>query len=64
MRKHIVRKSLGLIVLYAVIIVGIFVIQFRSDSIIRKTIRSMRVTLVEAESTDGSAALKNQFQIA
>ena len=24
----------------------------------------MRVTLVEAESTDGSAALKNQFQIA
>lgn len=64
MRKHIVRKSLGLIVLYAVIIVGIFVIQFRSDSIIRKTIRSMRVTLVEAESTDGSTKLKNQFQIA
>lgn len=64
MRNHIVRKSLGLIVLYAVIIVGIFVIQFRSDSIIRKTIHSMRVTLVEAESTNGTASLKNQFQVA
>lgn len=64
MRKHIVRKSLGLTVLYAVIIVGIFVIQFRSDSIIRKTIHSMRVTLVEAENTSGNAGLKNQFQIA
>ena len=64
MRKHIVRKSLGLIVLYAVIIVGIFVIQFRSDSIIRKTIHSMRVTLLEAENTEGETSLKNQFQIA
>lgn len=63
MRNHIVRKSLGLFVLYAVIIVGIFVIQFRSDSIIRKTIHSMRVTLIEAESTDGTPTLKNQFQI-
>jgi len=64
MRNHIVRKSFGLFVLYAVIIVGIFVIQFRSDSIIRKTIHSMRVTLVEAENKPGSTALKNQFQVA
>ena len=64
MRKHIVRKSLGLIVLYAVIIVGIFVIQFRSDSIIRKTIHSMRVTLAEAENKQGLSSLKNQFHIA
>lgn len=64
MRNHIVRKSLGLFVLYAVIIVGIFVIQFRSDSIIRKTIHSMRVTLMEAESSPGNTVLKNQFQVA
>ncbi|MBQ0002717.1 MAG: hypothetical protein KBT21_04185 [Treponema sp.] len=63
MRNHIVRKSLGLFALYAVIIVGIFVIQFRSDSIIRKTIHSMRVTLIEAETTPGNPTLKNQFQV-
>lgn len=63
MRNHILRKSLGLIVLYAVIIVGIFVIQFRSDSIIRKTIHSMRVTLVEEEKTSGDVSLKNQFSV-
>ena len=63
MRNHIVRKSLGLIVLYAVIIIGIFVIQFRSDSIIRKTIHSMRVTFTEAENSTGNLSLKNQFQI-
>lgn len=64
MRKHIVRKSLGLIVLYAVVIIGIFIIQFRSDSIIRKTIHSMRVTFAEEENLAGNSSLKNQFQIA
>ena len=64
MRNHVVRKSLALFILYAAIIVGIFVIQFRSDSIIRKTIHSMRVTLIEAENTPGNTKLKNQFQVA
>lgn len=63
MRKHIIGKSLGLIVLYAIIIVGIFVIQFRSDSIIRKTIHSMRVTLFETENSNDEISLKNQFQV-
>lgn len=63
MRKHIIRKSLGLIVLYAAIIIGIFVIQFRSDSIIRKTIHSMRVTLTADENSTESISLKNHFQI-
>ncbi|MCQ2610381.1 MAG: hypothetical protein MJ169_01405 [Treponema sp.] len=63
MRNHPIRKSVGLIVLYAVIIVGIFVIQFRSDSIIRKNIHAMRVTLAEAETPDGVASLKNQMSL-
>lgn len=63
MRKHIIRKSLGLIVLYAVIIIGVFVIQFRSDSIIRKTFHSMRVTLAADENSTDSISLKNQFHV-
>ena len=47
MLKKPIRKFLGLFVLYAVFIVGIFVVQFRSDSIIRKNIRGLRVTLSE-----------------
>ena len=62
MRNHPIRKSLGLIVLYAVFIVGIFVIQFRSDSIIRKNIRAMRVTLAETENGQ-QTTLKNQLQL-
>ncbi len=53
----------GLIVLYAAIIVGIFVLQFRSDSIIRKNIRALRVTLAELNDSKGGSALKNSFQV-
>lgn len=52
----------GLIVLYAAIIVGIFVLQFRSDSIIRKNIRALRVTLAELNDDKGNPRLKNSFQ--
>ncbi len=53
----------GLVVLYAAIIVGIFVLQFRSDSIIRKNIRALRVTLAELNDSKGGSALKNSFQV-
>ncbi len=55
---------MGLFVLYAVFIVGIFVVQFRSDSIIRKNIRGLRVTLSETEGEGGRSLLKNSFQVA
>lgn len=55
---------LGLAALYAVFIVGIFVVQFRSDSIIRKNIRALRVTLSETEGEGGQTRLKNSFQLA
>lgn len=63
MRNHPIRKSIGLAAFYAILIVGIFVIQFRSDSIIRKNIRAMRVTLAETENSDQQTVLKNQFQL-
>ena len=63
MLKKSIRKMFGLAVLYAAIIVGIFVLQFKSDSIIRKNIRALRVTLAEANDGNGNAALKNSFQV-
>ena len=63
MLKKSIRKMFGLLVLYAAIIVGIFVLQFRSDSIIRKNIRALRVTLAELNDGKGGSALKNNFQV-
>ncbi len=63
MLKKSIRKVFGLVALYAVFIVGIFVMQFKSDSIIRKNIRAMRVTLSETESESGQTSLKNSFQL-
>lgn len=63
MLKNSIRKIFGYIVLYAVFIVGIFVVQFRSDSLIRKNIRAMRVTLSETENESGHSSLKNNFQL-
>ena len=64
MLKKSIRKMFGLAALYAVFIVGIFVVQFRSDSIVRKNIRGLRVTLSETEGEGGQSQLKNSFQVA
>lgn len=64
MRKHPVRKFFGLTVLYAAIIIGIFVIQFKTESIISKNIGTMRVTLAQSQNDDESILLKNQFNVA
>lgn len=57
------RKLIGLAILYAIIIVGIFLIQFRSDYLIRKNFHGIKVTLSQTETNDNSSSLKNYFQI-
>lgn len=57
------RKLIGLAILYAIIIVGIFLIQFRSDLLIRKNFHGIKVTLSQTENNDYSSSLKNYFQI-
>ena len=64
MRKHPVRKFIGLTLLYAALIVGIFVIQFKAESVISETIAGMRVTLAETETSTGAQELKNTLQLA
>jgi len=63
MRKHPVRKFLGLTVLYAALIVGIFVIQFKTESVINKNIGAMHVTLTQSETEEHQLQLRNQFSI-
>ena len=63
MRKHPVRKFLGLTVLYAVIIVGIFILQFKTESVLSRTIGSLRISLAQTEKEDNKTALRNQFQV-
>ena len=63
MLKNSIRKIFGFFVLYAVFIVGVFVIQFRSDSVIRKNVRNLRGTFSETKNDDGKSSLKNSFQI-
>lgn len=63
MRKHPFRKFLGLTVLYAAVIVGIFVLQFKTESVINKTIGLMHITLAQSESDGQKSQLHNQFKL-
>jgi hypothetical protein len=63
MRKHPVRKIIGLTVLYAVLIVGIFILQFKSESVISKNIGGMHISLAQTEDENEELVLKNQFRI-
>ncbi len=58
------RKFLTLLVVYAIIIVGIFVFQFKNDSIISEKMGSLHVTLLSANSVEKTNdSLKNKFNV-
>ncbi|MDR1747834.1 MAG: hypothetical protein LBR47_02110 [Spirochaetaceae bacterium] len=63
MKKHIIRNAAGLIVLYSIIIFGIFALQFRNESVVRKTIGKMRFTVSIDHSNTEESPLKNNFQL-
>lgn len=63
MHKHPLRKFFGLTVLYAAVIVGIFVLQFKTQSIISKTIGNFKVTLYQVENENQELILKNEFSV-
>lgn len=63
MHKHPVRKFLGLLALYTSIIVGIFVLQFKTESIISRTLGALSLTLAQTQTDDDQVKLKNQFEI-
>lgn len=63
MRKHPIRKFFALVVVYAVIIVGIFVLQFKTESIISKNIGNLHISLAQTESENNTTLLRNQFKV-
>ncbi|MBE6344146.1 MAG: hypothetical protein E7063_00450 [Spirochaetaceae bacterium] len=63
MIKHPFRRFLGLAVLYIVIILGIFLLQFRSESSFSNTFGDLRLQLAETQTEQQEKLLKNRFQI-
>lgn len=62
MRKYSVRKILGLLALYVVLIVGILVLQFKTESVLNKTAGGLRISMAQTQGDGDNMKLKNQFQ--
>lgn len=63
MFTQFLRKSFTLLVIYVVIFIGIFILQFKNDSIISEKLGSLHVTLLESSSGDSSVSLRNRFNV-
>ena len=63
MSIRILKKALGLLIVDIVIIIGIFVLQFRTDSNIIKKIGNLHITLAGAEGQDGESVYKNKLRV-
>lgn len=63
MSKHPIRKALGLTFLYGSIIIGIFVLQFRNESVILRNIGLLRMSVAQTQDADGNMSLKNTLSI-
>ena len=57
MQNHLLRKFFGITALYAIIIFGIFVLQFRSQSVVSASFGALRLTFEQ----DSTQTLKNVF---
>ena len=63
MFNHPFRKSFGLIVLDSLIIIGIFVLQFRNESAVSKSIGLLSYSYAQSQDENGQISLKNTLQI-
>lgn len=64
MIRYPIRKFLGLTVLYIFIILGIFLLQFRSDTSISTSFGELRLQLTEVQNSQQEQQLRNRFQAA
>lgn len=60
---RIIRKALGLLIVDIVIIIGIFVLQFRTDSSIIEKIGNLSFTFAQSEDQNQNVLLKNKLNI-
>ncbi len=63
MSKHPFRKAIGLTFLYSFIIIGIFVLQFRNESVILKNIGQLRMSVSQTQDSTGNVFLKNTVSV-
>lgn len=63
MNFRILKKALGLLIVDIVIIIGIFVLQFRTDSNIILKIGNLQLTLESQDEQDGIITYKNKVKI-
>lgn len=63
MFAQFLRKAFTLLVVYAVLIIGIFMLQFKNDSIISEKLGNLHITLLESAQDDNSILLKNKFSV-
>lgn len=59
MYNHPIRKFAGLVVLYTIIIIGLFVLQFRSESAFSRNIGFLRISLQQNVDEKGNTELLN-----
>ncbi|MGP1458595.1 MAG: hypothetical protein ACTTKL_04730 [Treponema sp.] len=60
----IVRKSVIVFAIYSIAIIGIFILQFKNDSIVSDKIGALRITVLKSAKEEGGAELKNKLNAA
>lgn len=60
---RVIKRALGLLIVDIVLIIGIFVLQFRTDSTIIEKIGNLQVSLELNENQEDGEILKNKLQI-
>ena len=60
---RVIRKAIGLLIVDIVIIIGIFILQFRTDSSILKKIGNLQISMAKAEDAANPDALQNKLEV-
>ncbi len=63
MSRHPVKKIIGLVIFYSIIIIGIFVLQFRNESVLSKNTGLLSISLAQSQAEDGTVSLKNTLNV-
>ncbi len=63
MRRYRILKFFFLTALYAAVIIGVFILQFKTETIIARNIAGMELSLSSAKDKDNNDILRNRFRI-
>ena len=62
MLRHPIKKVFGLTLFYGILIIGIFVLQFKNESVISRNIGLLRIAVAQSQDPQGNIQLKNTMQ--